>query len=91
MKTSDHYRAISSKALSSAIKAAASSVALGGFACLFLHHHHDKTSVAFITLSIACFYHALRATIDVLFFNRSANLEDERNTAHINPSKIYVR
>lgn len=91
MKTSDHYRAIASKALTSAIKAAASSFALGGIAYALLSHHHDKTSIALITLSTACFGHALRATRDALFFNRSANREDARDTAHINPSRIYVR
>ena len=91
MKTSDHYRLIASKALSSAIKAAASSFALGGIACALLSYHHDWTSAVFIALSIACFVYALTATRDALFFNRGANLEDERDTAHINPSKIYVR
>ena len=91
MKTSDHYRAIASKALTSALRAAASSFALGGIACTLLSYHHDWTSVAFITLSIACFVYALIATRDVLFFNRSANREDARDTVHINPSRIYVR
>lgn len=91
MKTSDHYRLISSKALTSALKAAASSFALGVIACTLLSYHHDKTSVAFITLSVACFGHALIATKDVLHFNRGANRVDARDTAHINPVRIYVR
>ena len=91
MKTSDHYRAIAGKALTSALKAASSSFALGGIACALLSYHHDKTSIAFITLSIACLGHALRATKDVLHFNKGANLEDERDTAHLTPSRIYVQ
>ena len=91
MRTSDHYRAIASKAITSALKAASVSMSLAGFACLLLHHHHDKTSIAFITLSIACFGHALRATKDALYFNKGASREDARDTAHLTPSRIYVR
>jgi len=91
MKTSDHYRAIASKALSSALKAASSSFALGVIALTLLSYHHDKTSIAFITLSISCFGHALRATKDALYFNKGASREDARDTAHLTPSRIYVR